>query len=99
MGTGESGILLVRHILAHPEYNLRVVGFLDENGQDIGRSLVNPKIIGGFANVEPIVAQERIARIILSLKARTGSPPIKQLLNAKFGAVLIEDAPSCFERL
>src|SRR5260370_6193824 len=51
LGTCESGILLVRHILAHPEYNLRVVGFLDENGQDIVRALVNPKIIGGSANV------------------------------------------------
>ncbi len=99
MGTGESGILLVRHILAHPEYNLRVVGFLDENGQDIGRSLVNPKIIGGFANVEQIVAQERIDRIILSLKERRGSTPIKQLLNVKFSGVRIEDVHSCFERL
>jgi len=99
MGTGESGILLVRHILDHPEYNLRVVGFLDENGQDIGRSLVNPKIIGGFANVEQIVARERIDRIILSLKERRGSTPIKELLNVKFGGVRIEDVHSCFERL
>jgi sugar transferase (PEP-CTERM system associated) len=99
MGTGESGILLVRHILAHPEYNLKVVGFLDEHGQNIGLSLVNPKIIGDFANVEQVVAQERIDRIILSLKERRGSTPIKQLLNVKFGGVRIEDVHSCFERL
>src|SRR5207248_343280 len=79
--------------------NLRVVGFLDEDGKDIGRSLVNPKIIGGFANVEQIVAQERIDRIILSLKERRGSTPIKELLNVKFGGVRIEDVHSCFERL
>lgn len=99
MGTGESGISLVRHILAHPEYNLKVVGFLDENGQGIGRSLVNPRIIGDFANVEQIVAQEKIDRIILSLKERRGTTPIKQLLNVKFGGVRIEDVHSCFERL
>jgi sugar transferase (PEP-CTERM system associated) len=99
MGTGESGILLVRHVLAHPEYNLKVVGFLDENGQDIGRSLVNPKIIGDFANVEQIVAQERVDRIILSLKERRGGTPIKQLLKVKFSGVRIEDVHSCFERL
>src|SRR5260370_23328214 len=51
MGTGESGILLGRPILAHPAYNLSVHDFLDENGQDIVRALVNPKIIGGSANV------------------------------------------------
>jgi len=99
MGTGEAGISLVRHILAHPEYNMRVVGFLDENGQDIGKSLVNPKIIGGFENVEEIVAQERIDRVILSLKERRGSTPVKQLLNVKFGGVRVEDVHSCFERL
>lgn len=99
MGTGESGISLVRHILVHPEYNMRVVGFLGENGKDIGKSLVNPKIIGDLANVEQIVAQERIDRVILSLNERRGSTPIKQLLNVKFGGVRIEDVHTCFERL
>ena len=99
MGTGESGILLVRHILAHPEYNLKVVGFLDENSESIGRSLVNPKIIGDFANVDHIVAQEKIDRIILSLKERRGSTPIKELLKVKFDGVRIEDVHSCCERL
>ena len=99
MGTGESGISLVRHILAHPEYNLRVVGFLDENGENIGRSLVNPRIIGDFTNVEQIVAEEKIDRVILSLKERRGSTPVKELLNVKFAGVRIEDVHSCFERL
>jgi len=99
MGTGESGISLVRHILAHPEYNMRVVGFLDKNSQDIGKSLVNPRIIGEFSDIEQIVAQERINRVILSFQERRGTTPIKQLLNVKFGGVRIEDVHSCFERL
>lgn len=99
MGTGESGISLVRHILSHPEYNMKVVGFLDENAQDVRESHVNPAVIGDFSNVEQIVARERIDRVILSLKERRGSTPIAQLLNVKFGGVRIEDVHSCFERL
>src|SRR5947207_11542966 len=33
VGTGEAGISLVRHILKHPEHNMKVVGFLDEQGR------------------------------------------------------------------
>jgi len=99
MGTGEAGVTLVRHILQHPEYNMKVVGFLDEKGQDIGKSLVNPKIIGATAEIEHIVAAENVDHVVLSLKERRGGTPIKQLLNLKFAGVRIEDVHSCFERL
>jgi sugar transferase (PEP-CTERM system associated) len=99
MGTGEAGISLVRHILSHPEYNMKVVGFIDEHGQDIGKSLVNPKIIGGTSELEEIVARERINRVVLSLKERRGGMPVRQLLNLKFAGVGVEDVHSCFERL
>src|ERR1700689_4227779 len=46
-GTGPGGVRLVREILAHPELNLKVLGFLDEHGENIGKPLVNPGIVGG----------------------------------------------------
>jgi sugar transferase (PEP-CTERM system associated) len=99
MGTGDAGISLVRHILGHPEYNMKIVGFLDENGQDIGKSLVNPRIIGATAELEHVVAREKVDRVILSLKERRGGTPVRQLLNLKFAGVGVEDVHSCFERL
>jgi sugar transferase (PEP-CTERM system associated) len=99
IGTGEAGVSLVRHILGHPEYNMKVVGFLDEKGQDIGKSLVNPRIIGGTADVEEIVASEKIDRVILSLKERRGGTPIRELLNVKLAGIPVEDVHKCFERL
>jgi sugar transferase (PEP-CTERM system associated) len=99
IGTGEAGIALVRHILGHPEYNMKVVGFLDEKGQDIGKSLVNPRIIGATTDIEDIVARENIDRVVLSLKERRGSTPVRQLLNLKFSGVGVEDVHNCFERL
>jgi sugar transferase (PEP-CTERM system associated) len=99
IGTGEAGVSLVRHILGHPEYNMKVIGFLDEKGQDIGRSLVNPRIIGATADVEQIVAEEKIDRVVLSLKERRGSTPVRELLNLKLAGVRVEDVHNCFERL
>jgi sugar transferase (PEP-CTERM system associated) len=99
LGTGEAGISLVRHIIAHPEYNVRVVGFLDEQGQNIGKSLVNPCIVGATAEVEDIVARERVDRVVLSLKDRRGSTPVRQLLSLKLAGIKVEEVHNCFERV
>lgn len=99
VGTGEAGISLVRHILKHPEYNMKVVGFLHELGLDIGKSLVNPRIVGAVADVEGIVARERVDRVVLSLQERRGATPVKQLLSLKLAGVRVEDVHSCRERL
>ena len=99
LGTGEAGISLVHHIIAHPEFNMKVVGFLDEKGENIGLSLVNPCIIGATADVEQIVAKEKIDRVVLSLKDRRGCTPVRELLNLKLGGVRVEEVHSCYERI
>jgi|SRR5215467_12114754 len=99
VGTGEAGISLVRHILKHPEHNMKVVGFLDERGEGIGKSLVNPGIIGAASDVEEIVAREKVDRVILSLKERRGGTPVQQLLSLKLAGVKVEDVHKCRERL
>lgn len=99
IGTGDAGVSLVRHVLAHPEYNMKIVGFLDERGEGIGKSLVNPKIIGATADLEQIVQDQGIDRVILSLKERRGGTPVRELLHLKFAGVGVEDVHKCFERL
>jgi len=99
MGTGPTGIALARDILSRPELQLKVVGFLDEKGEDIGKSLVNPGIIGAAADVESIVQSERIDHVVISLLERRGMMPIRQLLHLKFAGVRVEDAHSFYERM
>jgi len=99
MGTGPAGISLARDVLARPELKLKIVGFLDERGENIGKSLVNPCIIGATADVESIVEQEKIDRVVLSLTERRGCTPVRQLLHLKFAGVKVEDAHSFCERM
>ena len=99
VGTGSAGISLVREICARPELNLKVVGFLDERGENIGKSLVNPGIIGGMADLREIIAQERVDHVVLSLAERRGCTPVRELLDLKFAGVQIEDAHRAHERL
>jgi len=99
MGTGSTGISLARDIISRPELQLKVVGFLDEKGENIGKSLVNPGIIGAAANVEEIAQQEKIDHVVISLLERRGMMPVRQLLHLKFAGVKVEDAHSFYERM
>jgi sugar transferase (PEP-CTERM system associated) len=99
MGTGPAGISLARDIVGRPELQLKVVGFLDEKGENIGKSLVNPGIIGGVADLESIVQREKIDHVVLSLLERRGRMPVRELLHLKFAGVQVEDAHSFFERM
>jgi sugar transferase (PEP-CTERM system associated) len=99
VGTGPTGISAVREIISRPELNLKVEGFLDERGENIGKSLVNPGIIGAVGDVQSIVHDRRIDSIILSLKERRGNMPVSELLHLKFGGVEVEDAHSFIEKV
>jgi sugar transferase (PEP-CTERM system associated) len=99
VGTGSAGVSLVHEILSRPELNMKVVGFLDERGENIGKSLVNPTILGQVSEMEKIVARERVDRVVLSLVERRGFTPIRQLLRLKFAGVSVEDAHSVYEKI
>jgi sugar transferase (PEP-CTERM system associated) len=99
VGTSLAGISLVRDIIARPELNLKVVGFLDEKGENIGKSLVNPGIIGAVSDVETIVASQNISRVVLSLAERRGKTPVRELLQLKFAGVGVEDTHSFNEKI
>ena len=98
-GTGSKGIHLVREILEHPELNFNVVGFLDEKGENLGKRLVNPGIIGAVVDIEETVKSESIDRVVLSFAERRGNMPLQKLLRVKFAGVQVEDAHALYEKL
>jgi sugar transferase (PEP-CTERM system associated) len=99
LGTGAAGISVAREMVRHPELHCKVVGFLDEKGENIGKSLVNPRIIGAAADLGAIVEREDVNRVVISLAERRGTMPVQQLLKLKFAGVQVEDAHSIFEKM
>jgi sugar transferase (PEP-CTERM system associated) len=99
VGTGPTGISLTREIISRPELNLKVLGFLDEKGENIGKPLVNPGIIGGIADLGSLVELHDIDRVVMSLAEQRGRMPYRELLRLKFAGVSVEDAHTVFERI
>lgn len=97
LGTGAIGIAAVREICRRPELNVKVVGFLDEDPRNVGKPLVNPGIIGTVADLEQVVREGKIQRVILSLEGDRAVPQAT-LLRLKFGGIAVEDAGALLER-
>ena len=99
LGTGTLAREAVREILQRPELGIRIVGFVDDNPQLVGVSIVNPKVIGTYADLPRLVADEKVDRIIVGLPDRRGKLPIQELLDLKTKGVAIEEVTTFYERV
>ncbi len=99
LGTGELARELVRVILQKPELGLGVRGFVSDQPDLVGISIVNPSVIGLYEDLPSLVAKHNIDRIVVELKDRRGKLPVRELLDFKTRGIAIEDATSFYERI
>jgi sugar transferase (PEP-CTERM system associated) len=99
LGTGNLAREAVREILRHPELGIKVIGFVDEDPNLVGVSIVNPKVVGLYQDLPHLVAKHNIDRIVVGLQDRRGKLPIKELLDFKTRGIAIEDATTFYERV
>ena len=99
VGTGPVARKLARQVLAQHDFPYRIVGFIDDDPAMVGRSVVNPKVVGTPGDIARLVREEQIDRIIVGLADRRGRLPIEELLDAKLAGVRIEEPETTYERL
>jgi sugar transferase (PEP-CTERM system associated) len=76
------------------------VGFVGEDPQLVGKSLINPSVIGLTADLEAIVRDYRPDRIVVAVSDRRGNLPLEPLLKLKLrDDMAIEESASFYERL
>jgi exopolysaccharide biosynthesis polyprenyl glycosylphosphotransferase len=97
LGTGLRARSLAQQIWRQHEFAYRVVGFVDEVPTALPSD--DPLVIGSRTDLNRIVHQERIDRIVVSLSDRRGSLPVEDLLQAKLSGVRVEDAATMYERI
>jgi sugar transferase (PEP-CTERM system associated) len=99
VGTGATARTVARQILAQRDFGYRIVGFIDDDPTMVGRSVVNPRVVGIPADIPRLVQQRAVDRIVVGLSDRRGKLPIEELLRAKFAGVRVEDATTTYERI
>lgn len=100
LGTEKTAINLARDILERPEVGYKIVGFVGDDPTLVGKSLINPSVIGLTSELEDVVRRHRPDRIIVAVTERRGHLPINPLLRLKLqDSIAVEESASFYERL
>jgi sugar transferase (PEP-CTERM system associated) len=100
VGSGPFAVEVARETLNRPDAGFRVVGFVDNDPALVGKSLINPKVIGLTSELRSLVKKENIDRLVVAISDRRGQFPTQELLRLSLsGDVSIEESASFYERL
>jgi sugar transferase (PEP-CTERM system associated) len=100
VGSGTLAIELAREMLNRPDAGYRIVGFVGSDPELLGKSLINPRMIGLTSELEEVVKREGIDRIVVAMGERRGQLPTNELLQLSLaGTVNIEEGASFYERV
>ncbi|HYG08412.1 MAG TPA: TIGR03013 family XrtA/PEP-CTERM system glycosyltransferase, partial [Pyrinomonadaceae bacterium] len=99
VGSGAAAVEIAREVLDRRDAGYRIVGFVDNDPALVGKSIINPRVIGVTTDMAEIVRRENIDRIIVAQGERRGQFPTQQLLDLSLGGnVAIEEGASFYER-
>ena len=100
VGSGEFAVEIAKETLQRKDAGYRVVGFVDNDPALVGKSLINPKVIGLTSDLASLVKRENIDRLVVAIGDRRGQFPTQELLKLSLsGDVTIEESASFYERL
>jgi sugar transferase (PEP-CTERM system associated) len=100
VGSGAQAVEMAREVLNRPDAGYRIVGFVGTDAELLGKSLINPRVIGLTEELDQIVKRENIDRIVVAMGERRGQLPTDKLLQLSLaGQVNIEEGASFYERL
>lgn len=100
VGTGSTALDTAKSVWERRDAGYRVVGFVTENGAKPHEMQPQVNLIGSADNLEKIIKQEKINRVVIAVRERRGTFPTETLLKMSLaGNVNIEECTSFFERV
>ncbi|HMV85956.1 MAG TPA: TIGR03013 family PEP-CTERM/XrtA system glycosyltransferase [Blastocatellia bacterium] len=95
---------VAREAMLRRDLGYKVVGYVAEDPSLIGEvpinSLFSPKVLGVTGDLNRIVVEEKIDRVVVALQDRRGHMPVDQLLQIRLqGSAAIEEGTALYEKL
>lgn len=72
IGAGESGALIAREMLRHPETSMRPVGFLDDDSTKVGRTIAAVPVLGGLEDLPSVLEEESVDEVLIAMPSADG---------------------------
>ncbi len=100
LGTGEDAVAVAREALQRREAGYEVVGFIGSDPQLVGRSLINPCVLGVTGEILQVARRHRVNRVVVATGGMEKGLSLESLLDLRLRERLaVEDAASFYERL
>jgi exopolysaccharide biosynthesis polyprenyl glycosylphosphotransferase len=97
VGAGETGQLIAHKLVKHPEYGIRVVGFVDSTPRELRRSVGNIPILGNAADLPTILEKLSIGRVIIAFSRDSHDDVIAIIRQLRKLRVHVDIIPRLFE--
>jgi sugar transferase (PEP-CTERM system associated) len=75
------------------------VGFIGDQGPVAQAIIANRRVLGTTTDLERLVSEQHVDRIVVGMADRRGSLPTDSLLQAKLSGIAVEDAVTAYERM
>src|SRR5215210_3946698 len=99
VGAGDVGQLVARKLLHHPEYGLRLIGFVDDRPKDQRPDLDNLTLLGGIQELDALVETREIQRVIVAFSNEPEARSVEVLRRLSALGIRVDIVPRLFEAL
>ncbi len=100
VGTGKAAKETAEAVWERRDAGYRIVGFVTENGNKPLSNIDEEQVVGSANDLENIIKNEKVDRIVMAVRERRGIFPTETLLKMSLsGDVSIEECTSFFERV
>ena len=101
IGEGDIAIDTAEAVLARRDAGYRIIGFITEDFEAVKARIPTARYLGSINDLESIILNEKIDRLVIGLRERRGSSfPAETLLRISLaGQVSIEEGTSFYERI
>jgi len=97
IGAGDVGQMVVRKILAHPEYGLNVVGFVDAHPKERGADLEHLAVLGTTEELPELIELLDVERVIIAFSNDSAEETVAVVRSVKDADVQVDIVPRLFE--
>jgi exopolysaccharide biosynthesis polyprenyl glycosylphosphotransferase len=99
VGAGRVGQQIAEKIRKHPEYNLRIVGFLDDEPRPLEQHLDDLPVLGPEDRLVDVLRRYSVSRVILAFSRRSHDQVLDAIRTAGLRDVHLSIIPRYFEIL
>jgi exopolysaccharide biosynthesis polyprenyl glycosylphosphotransferase len=97
LGAGHVGQLVARKLLQHPEYGVRLVGFVDEDPRARRMDIGDLPVLGGPHDLPGVVAEHRVERVIVAFSGDPDQQTMALVRSLRDREVIVDVVPRLFE--